>query len=427
MVYSDISDVQSFSTMGQSNQNSGGQKPTDGGAMYKASIVDRFFSFLLDYLIFAPVVSFFLITCFQDEVAIWKSGQTRAENLPILFLLSATYIFTFSFLQSFFIYFWGGSPGQYFLKLRVHVDRQPGLIFIRILVRQVGFWFSALFLGLPWLAVLSHPKQKTFYDRISETSVYSLKQNQKFFSFEVETKYWRSLFATLVIFLFIICAGYGWQQHNQIKLGAYTFNSLNKKDLLCAQLKPVEIKDRLQTAVALNLVGQLSDDCVDKEAEYVLWTVHDDEMQSLAYYAKSLTESDSADEKRYLNQACQFKNKDYFGCRVASAFLNKGLTSLYADLKTDKSQKDLLEVVLQYELGMVLKKGSEEDENFKALRKFDKQRIVKKYLLSELLERRLAANRPIKNKGRMPASQSIKSTVSNPADFNYAQKLIEQM
>lgn len=418
MVYSDISDV-----------HSSPPKPNDGPFLFKASVIDRFFSFLLDYLIFAPVVGFFLITFFQDEVAIWKSGQTRAENMPILLLLSATYIFTFSFLQSFFIYFWGGTPGQYFLKLKVKVDTQPGLIFLRILLRQIGFWFSAFALGLPWLAILSHPTQRTFYDRISETGVFSLKQNQKFFSFEVETKYWRSLFATLVIFLFVIFAGYGWQQHNQIKLGAYTFNKTNKKDLLCAQLKPVEIKDRLQTAVALNLVGQLSDDCVDKEAEYVLWTVHDDEMQSLAYYAKSLTESDYADEKRYLQQACQFKNKNFFGCRISSAFLNKGLAGFYADLKGDKSQKDLLEAVLQYELGVVLNKGPEEDDNFKILKKFDKQKIVKKYLLSELLDRRLAQSKPAgKTKGRTPASQQpVRPMGYSPADVNYAQKLIEQM
>jgi len=417
MVYHDLSE-----------QSVGRQKPERD--YFKASIVDRAFSFLLDYIIFSPVVSFFLLTFFQSEVSLWKDQSHRAENLPIFALLALAYVFIFSLLQTVFIYFWGGTPGQFFLKLKVQINPSPGLIFLRLWLRQAAFWSSALFLGIPWFAVLAHPEQKTFYDRLAETVVVSLKRNQKYFSFEVEAKYWRSLMATFSVFFVIMFLGYAWQQHTKIRMAAYTFAQFKQKDYFCPELKSIPQKERLQTAVALNLVGQLSNDCTDREADFVLWKTRDTELQSLAYYAKSLTEDVAVDEDRYLEKACD-GDKNFFGCQIATAFSDEKLSDFYESLKKSKGEKNLLASVLQYEIGVVLDKTQQEDANFKDLKKFDRSRLVKKYLLGELLDRRLknfdALNVAAKNGsgGRSPAAVSDVKRQQN--DYKYAQRLIDQM
>lgn len=416
MVFSDISD---------SNPSLNDQGPR----FYKAPVLDRFFSFLIDYLIFSPVVSFFLLTLFQIEVSVWRSSLNRAENFPILVLLGTSYILLFSGLQSFFIYFWKATPGQYFLKLQIKMDSAPGLVFFRIWLRQIGFWFSGLFLGLPWLAILAHPSQQTFYDRLGEASVVSLKEKQNYFSFEIEAKYWRSLLGTFVIFFVFIFAGVGWQQHNRIKTAAYTFAKYKKNDSFCKELKSVDLKERLQTAIALNLVGQLSDECVDKEADFTLWKMHDDELLSLAYYAKSLTESDTVAEKSYLQQACGFKKTEYFGCKVSTAFLKKDLVNFYKTISHDSENQNLLSSVLQYELGLAYNLTSQEEINFKNLKQYDQQNLVKKYLLSEIMQHRLVDLAKPEVKRSVASEQKTTSgkAQTHEEDIKYAQKLINQM
>lgn len=424
MVYDDISKAkQPFDRRSSHDSKS---------AFSKAAVLDRFFSFLLDYLIISPVISFLILALFQAEVSIWKNAATKADNFSVAILLGTAFIALFSLVQSFCIYFWGATPGQHFLKLQTHADPRSGVLFLRLCLRQLGFWVSILFLGLPWLAILSHPQQQTFYDRLSETTVVSLKQRQSYFAFEVEPRYWRSLTATFMVFFVFILVGVVWQQHKRIGLAPNTFAKLKKQNQFCAELKTISLKDRLQTATALNLVGQLSDECLDKEAEYALWTMKDEEYLSLAYYAKSLTEESLNDERSYLTQACSFKNKDYFGCQVASAFLEKKLLGLYNSLDEAKmGTQNLLAAVLRYELGMTLDQSTQEHANFKKLKKFDQSKLVKKYLIGEILAKRF--EKITEETQRAPASvntakgsRRFKKQV-NQEDYDYAQQLIEDL
>ena len=285
MVYQDISTVGSP------------QKKDESAAVdSKASVLDRVFSFLLDYLILSPVVSFLILIFFKQEISIWKEQAYSAELQPTIILLGSAYILFFSLLQCLFAYFWEATPGQYFLKLKLNDEKPDGLRFLRLLLRQLTFWLSIVLFGFSWLSVLAHAKQKTFYDRLSEFRVISLKKNQKYFSFEFETKYWQALAATFMVFLGVLFLAYGWQQHQNIKSASYTFDKMKKENYFCNELKSIHLKDRLQTVIALNLVGQIADECVDKEADFVLWKSRDLEQRSLAYYAKSLTEKEFKDE-----------------------------------------------------------------------------------------------------------------------------------
>lgn len=394
---------------------------------HRASVLDRLFSFLLDYLVLSPLISFLILIFFQKEISIWKANAFGPELKPVFLLLGIVYVCFFSLAQSLFIYFWQATPGQYFLKLRI-LDQQPenGLYFFRTLFRQFGFWFSFLLFGFPWIGILAHQEQKTYYDRLSDMRVVSLKSKPDFFSFEFEINYWQALMATFFVFFLVILVALGWQHHKSINAASYTFNQMKNDHFFCDELKSIQLSERLQTAIALNLVGQVVDDCVDKEADFVLWKSDDQELKSLAYYAKSLTENDDKLEEQYLQSACQNKSNNFLGCRLSSAILDHEVLQIYKSLKqNDGGAGNLLSAVLRYEFGLSLDLEADQTANFQRLKYFDTHVLVKKYLLTEILN-----GRSVKSKnGRSLASETAdeKLNAMNEEDLVYSQKLIHEM
>src|SRR3989338_542944 len=404
MVYQDIS-----------RPPQGSQSPLSS----KPAILDRALSFFLDYLIFAPVVSFISLLLFYDEIQIWKKTPLGAETVSIFLNLFILFVILFSGLQTVFIYYWKATPGQYYLKLQMQFSKTPGLLLFRIFFRQIGFWISPLFGGIPWLAVLAHPQGQTFYDRMAECRLVTLKTSEKRFGFESEQKYWRSLLATLTLFLGFLFAASFWQNHQQLKNGGIAFEKLQKEDHFCAEMKSVPLKERLQMVIALNLVGHIADACVDQEVDFVLWKSTESDVKSLAYYAKSITAEDDAEEAIYLKQACVGVDERAWGCQVASAFSDSDRLQEFYQTLNSNTDENFLRSTLRYELGLLLDQGEFRQAHFEKLKSFDDQKIVKKYLISELMLK----NSERQNQNRQPASAEKKQSV----DRDYAQKLLRDL
>ncbi len=366
---------------------------------FKVSLLDRFFSFLIDYLILSPFVSFILFLLFQDPLRYWRSTPSAPEQFSLTLLLAISYVFLFSLLQTFFLYRWRATPGQYYLKISLQFENDETFIFWRSLIRQMGFWFSFLLLGLPWLALLSHTKQKTFYDRLGECQVLSKKKETTFSDFENEYKFWQSFLATSMCFVGFLFLAFFYSSYENIEQRTESYRKYAKNKYFCKELNTITETSRLQFALAMNLVGQLSDDCLDKEADFVLWKQKKDDVD-LAYFAKSMTEENRETEKKYLKQACQNDLKA-LGCTLAEAFLKADFNHLYASIK---NKKTLLARTLTYELGLILNKDEDQKNNFKKLADFDTHRMMKKYLISEILSQQSP------NLSRMPASNDKKQS-----------------
>lgn len=387
-----------------------------------ASAIDRFFSFVIDYLIFSPVVSFFLLMIMQDSVRIFRERIVASESILVLVILTLSYIVLFSLLQSVFIFFWSGSPGQTFLKLHVHPRYNQHLLFFRIFLRQLGFWFSFMLLGVPWLQVLLHPRRQTFYDRIADLEVITFKTgDNSLFKFDNEIDYWRSTYATVVLFLIVILVGFVWNQHSKVVTGFYAFKSLDKKDYFCRDLDGLEPTERLQVAIGLNLVGQLSDTCLDQEANFSLWRSRE-ATQDLAYYAKSLTADDAQEEQDYLKLSCIDKeSKMKIGCVLGNAFLTADFSKLMEHLVTDKS---FLSTLIKYEFSV--KHSKYQKEILAELTQISDQQMtsnknIKKYLLTQRLDLTDSSS------GRSPASDVDKNKILKDK-FNEQNRLaIEQL
>lgn len=378
------------------------------------SLMDRFFAFILDYLVLSPFVSFSLFLAFKEELYFTKSHSYAAETIPLLVSLAAVYLILFCLLQAGFIYFYKATPGQYFLKIRIHFEEPHDFIFWRAFLRQISFWGSFLFFGVPLLSLLTHSRQLTFYDRLAAVKVYSLKRHPTWMAFENEQHYWKSLTATLMIFLTGMFAIFFWNKYQRLVEKSLTFHQLEKKQFFCSELEGVSFEDRLQTAIALNLVNRLSDSCLDKEADFLLWRSEAQD-KSLAYFAKSLTESSLENEKKYLILACSGQKQSglvddqsfQIGCQIAQSFLTADFSKLYQHLKKGRtfSSHQFLTAVLKYELGIELGDQANLEAHLADLLQFTSHKAIKKYYLSENIKNRIqVVHSKTESETRGPAS-----------------------
>ena len=232
--------------------------------------------------------------------------------------------------------------------------------------------------------------------------------------FESEFKYWRALMATMTLFVGFLATAFIMQNYNKIKNRTISFNEFKEKNFFCEDLKAVEQKERLPVAIALNLVNQLSDACLDREADFVFWRLKEADL-SLAYFAKSLTVNNTEKEGIYLAQACEgqtpIENTQVdFGCKVAWHFKEAKFEELYTQLQTGT----LLADVLKYELGLILNKSSAKQSNFQALKTYGDLKLVKKYQLTEILED-LLSQPGLEIEKPVIVDNTIEETISQPS------------
>lgn len=381
-----------------------------------ATLVDRFFSFVIDYFVLSPFVLFVLYSTFHNGFAFWKQNPEAPESNIFLGLLILCYVFYFAFAQSLFVIVMQATPGQYYLKLSLQSeDQNKEMYFLRVLCRQLLFWLSFPLFGLPFLSMLTNPRRLTFYDRVSGLQVASAKPSIELFDFGVERRYWQALMSTLVIFCSFLLSAFIWKSYSGVEHRDFSLSRLQNQNYFCEEMgDSLKSEARLRTAVGLNLVNQLSDSCLDKEADFVLWAHPDSTLVSLAYYAKSLTTTDQHKERLYQQQACADEETRAFaenslGCRLSTAFLTADFNSLYASLKG----ADFLSDLLRYELSQELDKTPQiEKQNFERLAQHDELKLMRKYELKELLLSPDSAS-----SGRLPASVETHSNDERVQDW----------
>lgn len=387
-----------------------------------AHLMDRFFSFVIDYLVLSPFVLFFLYLTFRNGFDFWRSHPLAPENFLFLIIASFVYVLYFSVLQSLFVAVVKATPGQFFLKIQFDFGETESFIFFRILLRQIGFWFSFLFLAIPFLSVMTNRSRRTFYDRIADVTVVSRKDSEVHLGFEKEYRYWQSFTVTLSLFVGFLFSAMIWQNYEKIVNRNLSFNAFKEQSFFCEAMADVPATERLPVAIAMNIVNQLSDECLDRESDFVLWRQKKGDT-SLAYYAKSLTAIDDAKELLYKNQACLNESEEDYeklslGCRVARAFQYDETEKLYSSLVG----QDVLSDVLRYEVGIILDKENELQDNFKHVARHKHIKQLRKYQISELLWQMSSQQQP----RRIPASFSTEEKVEDIINTESAnQKILD--
>lgn len=383
--------------------------------IHPAKIIDRIFSFVIDYLVISPFVMFTLYLVFNNGFVFAKNNPMAPENDFFYILMAVSFLALFSIVQLIFVEIWQATPGQYFLKIRFEFEEVDSLSMVRLYFRQVLFWFSFLFLGIPFLSVLTNKRRRTFYDQVANVSVVTSKAEAVVFNFENEFKYWRALVATLTVFFIFLLSSFVWTNYKQIVGRAGSFALLQEQKFFCEGLESFEYGKRLEAAVALNLVNQLSDECLDREADFVLWKQKYDNY-SMAYYAKSLTTAEAEKETKYLAKACEGQIGENaeapLGCKLAKAFSEGHFEELYGEL----NEESLLNDVLKYEVALKLEKTEEAAANFDKLTRYNNLKPMRKYQLIEMLSEGDVEAEPTREPASIPEADIEAYTKTKPAE-----------
>lgn len=371
----------------------------------EASVLQRMLSVLLDYFILSPIVSFIVVSFFSDGVRLYKQFPQSTESQFILFQMGLGFIFFTTFIQAVFMTVVAATPGQIFTKLYVRFDTDVlqdsswvQLLFLSWM-RQLGFVLSLFCLGLPWISILYHKKRRAFYERMTESSVLTtVNHSLSFLKWgEGERKYVAVFVNTFLLFsTSLLILGFG-QIYHKTLTSNLTYEKLNKEDRFCKELDGIKQENRLSVATALNLVGVLSDRCLDLEADFILWRNFSDisqsDLKASAYFAKYLTAENDQDEQSYLSKTCQ-QDSNSRACVYAQGFLNDDVPDFYATIS--KFDSDIFNDALKYELTLML--GQNPTKELSQLEKYSTHKLVNKFIIQENLK----SLKP--ESGRFPAS-----------------------
>lgn len=350
---------------------------------HKPPVPIRILSFVIDYFIFAPTIGFLIAVFLSSGVGIYYNFPRSPEAQTMFGYLALAYIIVSTFFQALFMTFNHATPGQYFLKLRVEFKNEQYPLFLQAWARQLGFVVSFLFLGIPFLKALADEDGQCFYEKMTESRVVSkwpIDQHSYFSkAIEIDRKFWSASLATISSFLIVLGLVMFWKNYQFVLTSPDTYAKMKSKKRSCSEFVHLDSTDRLRYAIAMNLVGTVTDACLDQEADFVLWRNFTDD-RALAYFAKFVSSTNEKQEGRYLEQACADEPESE-GCYWATTFVKNN----FAEIRNNPElSKTILGKVLLYEFAS---KGNTKKriQAFNDLKEYAEYKSVKKYLLLENL------------------------------------------
>ncbi len=400
------------------------ENPNIKAEYQSATPTQRLLAVVIDYFIFSPIVSFLCVIIFSQGLKLYKQFPSSPEATVILIQIGVGVVFLFTLIQAIFIFFAGGTPGQIFTKTFVSFDlgQQPRYslhIFFQCWFRQIGFAISVLCLGIPFLAIFYHQERRTIYEKATESSVLTtvVKPFEILNWGDSERKY-VSVFAATFLFFSAGLLIWGFQNfYQKILTSNLSYEKLKTEKQFCSEMDSIQQQNRLNVATALNLVGVLSDRCLDLESDFILWKNFNvsinSESRSLAYFAKYLTADDDDNESEYLNKACT-ENQDSQACQYAQNFKTGNFYQLLSDLNRI-NDKNVLAEVLKYEIMKELQLNT--TDSLEQIKKYSTFKLFNKYVISEQL-----SNLTNSSNSRSPASMSDVSE-----QINEIQKRIDDL
>lgn len=370
-----------------------------------ASVADRFLALILDFFIFSPVISLLIAGLVRQTKTFFLINPTSQEGAIAAGLVGVMAVFLTMLLQAVFLYFWQATAGQVFLQLKViaYPHHQERLTFNQCLIRSFMWCAGFLLLGLPYLEIVSHPLRRAFHERASDTLVITLKRNPDDGPLPLESRFISSWLR--MSFLFIILFGsLGFIKTYHALIGGSYRESASDSSLLCKEITEPALTGvkRLDAALSLFLLNEISAECLEKEANASLWG-DPVNPQGLAYLAKFLIVDSAVEQKKYFAKVCAESHSS--ACAMARYMRGNGKRSdlEYADkeLWTTRllwseekySQKD-------YEGSLKIIKDLQGKAVLKAA--LEKRYVRSIWALNEI------EHMQDKNKGRRPASVSNK-------------------
>ncbi|KYG70117.1 hypothetical protein AZI85_15645 [Bdellovibrio bacteriovorus] len=288
-----------------------------------ASVSDRFIALVLDFLIFSPVISLIIAGLVRQTKTYFLLDATSAEGMISATLVIAVAIFFTCLLQAVFLYYWQATPGQLFMQMRVVSFPHPQQrLSINQCATRAFLWCTGfLVLAIPFLEIVSHPLRRAFHERASDTMVMTLKHVPDDGPHPLESKFIASWMRMSFLFLLLFGVIGFFKTYHSLQTGEYASKE-NRTVALCKEIKSADLttSSRMDAALVLYLLNEISPECLSKEADVSLWS-DPVSSQDLAYLAKYLTATESEQEK-YFDKICEDSSSPT--CATARYMLEDG-------------------------------------------------------------------------------------------------------
>jgi uncharacterized RDD family membrane protein YckC len=164
-----------------------------------AGLTSRLLAFMIDTVIISTVIlttSWFVATTWRllQLELILRGLQQRSpimENMKMFITSPMFYsIITLLFIATYYIFFWtvtGQSPGKGIMGLRILTHRGGKLKLSQAILRYIGYYLSAIPLGLGFFWILIDDRRLAWHDRLANTCVvyaWEAKPDESFLAIE---------------------------------------------------------------------------------------------------------------------------------------------------------------------------------------------------------------------------------------------------
>lgn len=271
-----------------------------------APVSDRLLSFLIDFMIFSPVLSL-LGAGLLREVRTYLLLQSESPEAAWTWILFVAWTAVCTVvLQALCFKIWSATPGQKFMQLQVrsYPDGARELGWAQSFLRAI-FWGAGFALGsIPFLSVFIHSRRRALHDRASDTIVVTLKEEGDPGPIDVEARFFASVVRAVVLVVATAALAAGFRLKSMVASGDFSHVARLEEGRLCERV-PASLTGtkRLDTALALYFASQVDAECLDKEADEALWNKEGAE-RNFGALIRYFLEDDLVKKKKYRELAC---------------------------------------------------------------------------------------------------------------------------
>lgn len=267
------------------------------------SVPDRLLAFLIDCLIFFPVIGLVVAGEVKHlKILTLMNGTSEMASRAGMLLVFEVMVLAI-FLEAIFVRFNQGTPGQRFLQMRV-VSWPDGrrLDFMQSLQRAAMWWIGMVTV-LPLFSIYTNSQRRAFHDRATDT----LLKSDRLVGDAGPNPGERALFRSwtrvaFVVFMMLSVTAF-FETRSRLHRPELLHEMAALKDLDCpALLGEADSRRRLDLGMTLFRLGGLKKECLERESDRAAWS-REPERQAMGFLAKSyLPENHIA--KTYRERVC---------------------------------------------------------------------------------------------------------------------------
>ncbi len=305
-----------------------------------AAPFDRLTAFLIDLLFLFPLVNIVFAPFHRESLRAYLFHFEEQASFYIalgVITLAIVFILYFAVIP----YLFGATPGKKIMGLRVICPEENSQLRLsQSVLRSIGILGEMAVMGLPLLGAFRDKLRRPLHDRIADTIVVSDRTHFLDSPSAWEKKLANSAYLSFALFIVCLFVPFLFNKYkNYLTLDHVPSGNTSLCEVVDQNLPEWDqTEGRLEVAMTLYAAGAVDEECLGREADFMLWS---GEESALAYLAKAFSLSDSPSlSDRYLEKVCKVDDKSQ------SCFLSE-LVGHWMDGKWKSVTSQLKEKILE--------------------------------------------------------------------------------